>query len=127
MCILSACYNNLLPFSIERFLVQDRDANLKTIQSLEAKLQQEKSSQKMQMDRANERLKNYERALFDTRQVLAMKDAKIAKLESGQPLSSARSASSDNGSAGYASTPPPQAAYNSVPLPRDAPGSHWSG
>ena len=114
--------------------MQERDDNVTTIQKLEAKLQQAESSQKMQMDRANERLKNYERALFDTRQVLAMKDAKIATLESNvnrlsssQPLSSARSASSDNGSAGYASTPPPQTAYSSVPPQRDAPGNTWSG
>ena len=107
--------------------VQEREENVKSIQSLESQLQQAESAQKMQMDRANERLKNYERALFDTRQVLAMKDAKIATLESnvnrlssGPPMNSGRSSSSDV-NAGYASTPPPQAAYNAVQLSRDAP------
>jgi hypothetical protein len=73
----------------------------------------------MQMDRANERLKNYERALFDTRQVLAMKDAKIATLESNvsrlsgsQPLNSGRTSSgSEGGNAGYSAATP---AYSSV-------------
>jgi hypothetical protein len=106
---------------------QERDDNKKAIQNLQEQLQKAESSQKMQMDRANERLKNYERALFDTRQVLAMKDAKIATLESninrltsGQPLNSARSASSDNPMSGYGSTPPPQAAYSSVQALREA-------
>ena len=106
---------------------QERDDHKKAIQNLEEQLQKAESSQKMQMDRANERLKNYERALFDTRQVLAMKDAKIATLESninrltsGQPLNSARSASSEGPMSAYGSTPPAQAAYSSVQALREA-------
>jgi hypothetical protein len=65
-----------------RALSDERDNCIKTTKQLEAQIQQAESAQKMQMDRANERQKNYERALYDTRQVLAMKDAKIATLES---------------------------------------------
>jgi hypothetical protein len=103
-----------------RGLAAERESNLKNIQHLEAQIQQVESAQKMQMDRANERLKNYERALFDTRQVLAMKDAKIATLESnvsrlsgGQPPNSGRASSAaDNSGAGY--TPGVTPAYSSV-------------
>ena len=100
-------------------MTAERESNLKNIQHLETQIQQAESAQKMQMDRANERLKNYERALFDTRQVLAMKDAKIATLESnvtrlsgGQPPNSGRSSSStESGGAGFAAATP---AYSSV-------------
>ncbi len=64
-----------------RALSDERDTCIKTTKQLEAQIQHAESAQKMQMDRANERQKNYERALYDTRQVLAMKDAKIATLE----------------------------------------------
>ncbi|MGB1598024.1 MAG: hypothetical protein ACPIOQ_35030, partial [Promethearchaeia archaeon] len=50
-------------------MTSERDTNAMTIQQLQAQITQSESDKKMQIDRANERLKNYERALFDTRQV----------------------------------------------------------
>ena len=49
--------------------MQERDAASKHMQTLEMSASQAESDKKMQIDRANERLKSYERALFDTRQV----------------------------------------------------------
>jgi hypothetical protein len=94
-------------------MTSERDTNAMTIQQLQAQITQSESDKKMQIDRANERLKNYERALFDTRQVLAMKDAKIATLESNVKRLSA----------GKAASPRPVGADNITPHPGSIDGS----
>eukprot|EP00960_Hanusia_phi_P057200 763491-Hanusia_phi.AAC.4 len=64
-----------------RALNKEKEQDRMKLSAMEHQLHQSESMYKMQMERTNERLKHYERALFDTRQVLAMKDTKIAQLE----------------------------------------------
>ena len=51
-------------------LAKEKEQDRMKISAMEHQLHQSESMYKMQMERTNERLKHYERALFDTRQVL---------------------------------------------------------
>jgi len=61
---------------------KQREEDKMKIVSMEAQLNQTNSGNRVQIDRANERIQAYERALFDARQTLASKDSRIAELES---------------------------------------------
>eukprot|EP00285_Hemiselmis_virescens_P007734 CAMPEP_0173385888 /NCGR_PEP_ID=MMETSP1356-20130122/8482_1 /TAXON_ID=77927 ORGANISM="Hemiselmis virescens, Strain PCC157" /NCGR_SAMPLE_ID=MMETSP1356 /ASSEMBLY_ACC=CAM_ASM_000847 /LENGTH=1265 /DNA_ID=CAMNT_0014341893 /DNA_START=61 /DNA_END=3855 /DNA_ORIENTATION=+ len=61
---------------------KQREEDKMKIVSMEAQLNQTSSGSRVQIDRANERIQAYERALFDSRQSLASKDSRIAELES---------------------------------------------
>jgi chromosome segregation ATPase len=61
---------------------KQREEDRMKIVSMEAQLNQTNSGNRVQIDRANERIQAYERALFDARQTLASKDSRIAELES---------------------------------------------
>ncbi len=83
--------------------------------ALEAQLgqaQQEAAGAALELERARERVQSYERALFDTRQSIALKDARVAELEANAArLSHLLSLRTTAQPASVSSAPPPSARF----------------